>query len=68
MLAVGLVLGLLVGLVGLGINVALAGRLDRIEGAFDGLAGRPAPAPGQTILMVGTRPGWVRTRRAVAGR
>lgn len=57
LLGVGLVLGLLVGLVGLGINVALAGRLDRIEGAFDGLVGRPAPAPGQTLLLVGTRPG-----------
>ena len=68
MLAVGIVLGLLVGLVGLGINVALAGRLDRIEGAFDGLAGRPASAPGQTILMVGTRPDGSGHRRAVAGR
>lgn len=51
-----LVLGLLVGLVGLGANVALASRLDRIEGAFAGLTGRPASAAGETILMVGTRP------------
>lgn len=37
--------------------MALAGRLERIEGAFAGLAGRPASTPGLTILMVGTRPG-----------
>ena len=56
LLAVGITLGLVVGLVGLGVNVVLASRLDRIEGAFEGLDGRPAPAPGQTVLMVGTRP------------
>ena len=52
-----LLLGLILALVGIGINVALAGRLERVEGAFAGLAGRPAAAPGLTILMVGTRPG-----------
>lgn len=52
-----LVLGLFVGLLGIGVNVAMTRRLDRIEGAFDGLSGRPSPAPGQTFLMVGTRPG-----------
>lgn len=40
-----------------GINLHLVGRLDRIEGAFDGLRDRPPAAPGETILMVGTRPG-----------
>jgi len=40
-----------------GINLHLVGRLDRIEGAFDGLRDRPAAAPGETILLVGTRPG-----------
>ena len=44
-------------LVGIGVNVALVGRLDRIDGAFDGLPGRPPSAAGQTIVMVGTRPG-----------
>lgn len=56
-LGLGLALSLLVGLVGLAMTVALARRLDRIEGAFDGMSGRPAPTPGQTLLMVGTRPG-----------
>ena len=39
------------------VNLTLAGRLDRIEGAFAGLGERRADAPGETILMVGTRPG-----------
>lgn len=52
-----LALGLAVALVGLALNVALASRLDRIEGAFAGLSDRPPSAEGQTILMVGTRPG-----------
>lgn len=56
-LRVVLALGLAVGLVGLGLNMALASRLDRIEGAFAGLTGRPPSTDGQTILMVGTRPG-----------
>jgi hypothetical protein len=51
----GLALG--VGLVGVGANVVIADRPDRIEGAFAGLSGRPAPASGETLLMVGTRPG-----------
>lgn len=54
---VGLGLGVAVVLIGLGANVALVDRLDRIHGAFDGLAERPPPASGQTVLMVGTRPG-----------
>ncbi|MDR7252396.1 hypothetical protein J2X46_001372 [Nocardioides sp. BE266] len=40
-----------------GTNLYLVNRLDRIDGAFDGLRDRPAAAPGETILMVGTRPG-----------
>lgn len=40
-----------------GTNLYLVGRLDRIEGAFDGLRDRPAAAPGETLLLVGTRPG-----------
>lgn len=40
-----------------GINLHLVGRLERVEGAFDGLGERPAAAPGETILLVGTRPG-----------
>ncbi|MCW2739264.1 hypothetical protein [Nocardioides sp.] len=51
------VLGLLVvaGVVAVGLR--LEARLDRIDGAFASLAQRPAGAPGETILMVGTRPG-----------
>ena len=48
------VLGLAAALV---LNLSLAGRMGRIDGAFDGLGERPPPAPGETILMVGTRPG-----------
>jgi len=40
-----------------GVNLYLVNRLDRIDGAFDGLRDRPAAAPGETILLVGTRPG-----------
>ncbi len=40
-----------------GINLHLVERLDRIDGAFDGLGDRPPAAPGETVLMVGTRPG-----------
>lgn len=50
-------LGLALALVLVGINLSLTSRLDRIDGAFDGLASRPAAAPGETILLVGTRPG-----------
>lgn len=57
LLRAGLVLALLVALLGIGVSVAMTQRLDRIEGAFDGLAMRPEPAPGHTFLMVGTRPG-----------
>ena len=51
------VLGLLIGLVVVALHVSLLARLDRIDGAFDGLGARPAGVPGETILMVGTRPG-----------
>jgi len=40
-----------------GANLHLVDRLDRIDGAFEGLRDRPAAAPGETILLVGTRPG-----------
>ncbi len=52
-----LVLGLVLGVVLVGINLRLAQQLERIDGAFDGLGGRPTAAPGHTFLMVGTRPG-----------
>ncbi len=52
-----LLLGLVAGLVGIVANVVLVGRLERIDGAFDGLADRPAASAGRTFLMVGTRPG-----------
>ena len=48
------VLGLAAALV---LNLSLAGRMGRIDGAFDGLGDRPAAQPGETILMIGTRPG-----------
>ena len=48
------VLGLAAALV---LNLSLTSRLGRIDGAFEGLGERPPPAPGETILMVGTRPG-----------
>ncbi|MCY7401622.1 MAG: hypothetical protein LH477_11845 [Nocardioides sp.] len=50
-------LALLGGVVVLALSLRLTTRLDRIPGAFDGLTDRPAPAPGETILMIGTRPG-----------
>lgn len=51
-----LVLGLIVVVPLVGINLRLVHQLDRIDGAFDGLTGRPAATPGRTLLMVGTRP------------
>lgn len=51
------ILGLLAVFAGLALNLSLTSKLDRIDGAFDGLDARPAAAPGDTILMVGTRPG-----------
>jgi hypothetical protein len=39
------------------LNLSLANRMGRIDGAFDDLGERPPPATGETILMVGTRPG-----------
>jgi hypothetical protein len=57
LLAVVCLLGLVVVLAGVALTVSLTSRLDRIEGAFDGLPTRPASAPGETIVMVGTRPG-----------
>lgn len=47
---------LLVVLAAVAVNASLLGRVDRIHGAFDGLGHRPAGAPGETILMLGTRP------------
>lgn len=55
--ATALVACVALGLAGIVADVALVGRLDRIEGAFDGLGDRPPDAPGRTFLMVGTRPG-----------
>lgn len=52
-----LVGGLVLALAGALVNVVLVGRLERIEGAFTGLADRPAGAPGRTFLLVATRPG-----------
>lgn len=49
--------GVVVGLLGLAANVALVGRLERIEGAFADLTHRPSGGPGRTFLMVATRPG-----------
>lgn len=40
-----------------GADLYLGSRLERIDGAFDGLRDRPPAAPGETILLVGTRPG-----------
>jgi hypothetical protein len=39
------------------LNLSLTHGMGRIDGAFDGLDERPPPVPGETILMVGTRPG-----------
>ena len=53
------------------VNVSLLDRVDRIHGAFDGLGHRPASAPGETILMLGTRPddaadvGWLTGAQSV---
>ncbi|MCY4726956.1 hypothetical protein NYO98_11770 [Nocardioides sp. STR2] len=51
----------LLGVLGLGVAVlldlSLTSRMGRIDGAFDGLGDRPPAQPGETILMVGTRPG-----------
>lgn len=52
-----LALGLLVTLALVITNLSLARHLGRIDGAFEGLGERPAAAPGETILLVGTRPG-----------
>lgn len=57
LLAVVTLLGVLGLAAAVGLNLHLASGMGRIDGAFDGLAGRPPPAPGETILMVGTRPG-----------
>lgn len=57
LLAVVLLLGLLAGVAGVVANVVLVGRLERIDGAFDGLVGRPPADARRTFLMVGTRPG-----------
>jgi hypothetical protein len=54
---VAVVLGLLVALAAAVVNVVMVGRLERIDGAFDGLTDRPPEAAGRTFLMVGTRPG-----------
>lgn len=52
-----LVAGLLLGLVGMLLNVLVVGRMERIEGAFVGLGDRPAASPGRTFLLVGTSDG-----------
>jgi hypothetical protein len=39
------------------VNLSITSRMGRIDGAFEGLADRPPEAAGETILMVGTRPG-----------
>jgi hypothetical protein len=57
LLAVGTLLGVLGLAAAVGLNLHLASGMGRIDAAFEGLAGRPPPTPGETILMVGTRPG-----------
>ena len=57
LLAVVLLLGLLTGIAVAVTNIVLVARLERIDGAFDGLADRLPEAAGHTFLMVGTRPG-----------
>lgn len=57
LLAVATLLGVLGLAAALLVNLSLTSRLGRIDGAFDGLGSRPPSAPGETILMVGTRPG-----------
>lgn len=42
---------------GLVLNLRLMGHLDRVEGAFDGLATRPRDTDGTTVLLLGTLPG-----------
>jgi hypothetical protein len=49
--------GLLVGVAVAGaLEITIATRLDRIDGAFEALRDRPPSAPGETVLMIGTRP------------
>lgn len=57
LLAVATLLGVLGLAAAVGLNLSLTHRMGRIEGAFDGLGERPPEQPGETILMVGTRPG-----------
>lgn len=57
LLGVAVVLVLVTALAALSVNLTLTSKLERIDGAFDGLGERPASASGDTILMVGTRPG-----------
>jgi hypothetical protein len=57
LLAVAALLGVLGLAAAVGLNLHLASGMGRIDGAFDDLGERPPPAPGETILMVGTRPG-----------
>ncbi|WP_416954189.1 hypothetical protein ACNKF0_17815 [Nocardioides sp. T5] len=57
LLAVTALLGALGVAAAVGLNLHLVSGMGRIDGAFDGLDERPPPAPGETILMVGTRPG-----------
>ena len=51
-----LVCGLLLLLALVATNLSLARHLGRIDGAFEGLGSRPGAAPGETILLVATRP------------
>lgn len=57
LLVVVLLLGLIAGAAAIVANVILVGRLERIDGAFAGLADRPPEDAGRTFLVVGTRPG-----------
>lgn len=57
LLAVATLLGVLGLAAAVVLNLSLTSRMGRIDGAFDGLGERPPPVPGETILMVGTRPG-----------
>ena len=66
-----LAFGLLVVLALVATNLSLARHLGRVDGAFDGLGERPRAAPGETILLVGTRPDdardvpWLRGEQSV---